>query len=145
MKAIAIALLAMLALPAHAAEEFCSSGKPHAVDIESEARMEKAVTTADMREVQGWTHEAWDKELNRVYAQLMQGLEKDKDGATKLRAAQKAWLRFRDAEVEWLWSKAMHGRSGTAGPLNVSGAATTMLRQRVCDLTLSLQARENGT
>ena len=138
MKILAAALL-VAALPAHAAEEFCGSGKPHSIDVRTDAGMEKATTTVDMREVQGRAYQAWDRELNRVYRELLRGL--DKDSAAKLKKAQKAWLLWRDSETAWLWSEAMHGNSGTAGPLNVSGAGTEMVRQRTCDLMNGLRVR----
>mgnify|MGYP000861382073 CR=1 FL=1 len=43
-------------------------------------------------------YEEWDKELNIVYQKIM----KDADSVTKnkLRNAQRAWIKFRDSEIE---------------------------------------------
>jgi uncharacterized protein YecT (DUF1311 family) len=41
-------------------------------------------------------HDAWDRELNRVYGQLMGKL--DPQSRTLLRDAQRQWLAFRDAD-----------------------------------------------
>ena len=136
---LATSLLLACAPPASAAEAYCDSGKPHPIDVAAERRLASAVTTVDMRAAQGEAHAAWDRELNRVYRELMRGL--DKDSAARLTKAQKAWLAYRDAEVDWLWSKAMHGDAGTSGPLNVSGAGTALVRQRTCELGRSLQVR----
>lgn len=136
----AAALLALCIWnPAHAAEPWCDSGKPHPIDVDSDKRMDTATTTVDIRAAQGDAYQAWDRELNRVYRELIRGL--DKDSAARLKKAQKAWLAYRDGEVDWLWSKAMYGDAGTSGPINVSGAGTALLRQRTCELSRSLQVR----
>lgn len=139
MKPLSPLLLCLVALPAFADGNFCGTDKPHPIDVEAGKRMETAMTTVDIRDAQGQAYQAWDKELNRIYRELMRGL--DKDSAAKLKKAQKAWIAFRDSEVDWLWSKAIYGDAGTSGPVNVSGADTEMVRQRVCELTKSLQAR----
>jgi uncharacterized protein YecT (DUF1311 family) len=137
-----LAAMLLVALPAPAAEPYCDTGKPHPIDVAEAKRAQTATTTVDMRAAQSDAYQAWDKELNRVYAELLRGLAADKASASKLRKAQRAWLAYRDGEIEWLWSKAMYGSSGTAGPLNVSGAGTQMVRQRTCELQRSLQARD---
>jgi uncharacterized protein YecT (DUF1311 family) len=41
-----------------------------------------------------------DKEMNETYATILKEYAKDPQFITKLRAAQRAWLAFRDAELE---------------------------------------------
>lgn len=135
------ALSPCVAPSVHAAEAWCDTGQPHAIDTAEARRLQSAMTTVDIRAAQGEAYAAWDRELNRVYRELLRGL--DKDSAVRLKKAQKAWLAYRDSEVDWLWSKAMYGDAGTSGPVNVSGAGTALVRQRTCDLRRSLDVRRN--
>ena len=137
-------LSSCLAAPAHAddTDAWCDTGKPHPIDVAADRRMDTATTTVDIRAVQGDTYVAWDGELNRVYRELARGL--DKDSAARLKKAQQAWMAFRDAEVAWLWSRAMYGDAGTSGPINVSGAGTALVRQRTCELSRSLEIRRTN-
>lgn len=130
-----------LSLPTQATEAYCNTDKPHAIDSAMAKRLDTATTTVDMRNAQGEAYTAWDKELNRVYGALMRSLANDQESAAKLKKAQKAWLAYRDGEIEWLWSNAMYADAGTSGPLNVSGAGIEMVRQRTCELERSLQVR----
>lgn len=127
---------------AFAVEAWCDSARPHPIDAAANKRLDSAVTTVDIRGAQGEAYAAWDKELNRVYRELMRGL--DKDSAARLKKAQKAWLAYRDAEVDWLWSKALYGDAGTSGPVNVSGAGTELVRQRTCELSRNLEIRRTN-
>ncbi len=45
-------------------------------------------------------YDAADKQLNDTWKALMKKLKDDKAATAKLRVAQKAWIAFRDAEVE---------------------------------------------
>ena len=126
-------LLALFASPAFAADNFCDTGKPHPIDVWFEEAMDKtAGITLNIRNVQAEAHRRWDKELNRVYSELLARLKRS--DRNRLRKAQSAWIRFRDAEVAWLWSEAMHGQGGTLAPVIVSDVGRELLKQRVCQL-----------
>jgi uncharacterized protein YecT (DUF1311 family) len=117
-----------------AAENFCDTGKPHAIDLWFEKAMDQTEgVTANIRDVQGEAYSRWDKELNRVYGEL---LNKFNDADKKrLREAQRAWLKFRDAESDLLWAEALYGGvGGTLAPVAVSDAGRMIVRQRVCTL-----------
>src|SRR6185503_10302576 len=105
LKFIIALLLAVFAPPAFAAENFCDTGKPHPIDVWFEQAMDQTEgITVNIRDVQGEAYSRWDKELNRVYSALLTKLKgPDKN---RLKAAQRAWIKFQDAEVSWLWSKA---------------------------------------
>ncbi len=126
-------LLAVFASPVFAADNFCDTGKPHAIDVWFEQAMDKTDgVTTNIRSVQSEAYSRWDKEMNRVFSELLTRLKApDK---SRLIKAQRAWIRFRDAEVEWLWSKSMHGQGGTLAPVIVSDAGRDLLKQRVCEL-----------
>lgn len=74
-----------------------------------------------------------DKELNKVYKQLLGTL--DDEGAKLLKASQRAWITFRDAEATFAADEA---RGGSMSPMLYSGTLgrlteqrTEMLRQRL--------------
>ena len=59
-------------------------------------------TTQGMVECIGASYEAWDAALNEAYRTAMASLSQEEAGL--LRAAQREWIRFRDAESEFLAS-----------------------------------------
>jgi uncharacterized protein YecT (DUF1311 family) len=70
-----------------------------------------------------------DKELNRVYAKLNKALEPSKQ--KRLVAAQRAWIKFRDAESDF-WASQMEG--GSAEPMLNMGHKAHMTEQRTKEL-----------
>lgn len=129
-------LLALLCTPALAEENFCGRATPHPIDRElSEAAIRSGGVTVDLRDAQSTAYAAWDKELNRVYAQLLQAATPS--GRETLRKAQRAWLAFDQAQAGWDASR--HSDEGTSAALNMAGAALQRRRARVCDLESDLQ------
>lgn len=70
-----------------------------------------------------------DANLNKIYAQVLAKL--DDEGKAKLRAAQRAWVTFRDAQAE-LDADLMRG--GSAAPLLHSGSMKVNTERRIADL-----------
>ncbi|MDM8559702.1 lysozyme inhibitor LprI family protein [Candidatus Parabeggiatoa sp. HSG14] len=70
----------------------------HPIDNLEEACLDKSNITVDMMNCHNQAYEMWDSELNQVYKSLMKKL--DKPGKKVLRNAQRAWLKYRDAEME---------------------------------------------
>lgn len=66
-----------------------------------------------------------DATLNKIYAQVLAKL--DEEGQGKLKAAQRAWVAFRDAQAEL---DADFMRGGSAAPLLRSGSLAGSTRQR---------------
>ena len=120
--------------PLFAADNFCDSGKPHPIDVWFENAMSKTGgVTVDIRNVQGEAYSRWDKELNRLYTELLNKLANE--DKKKLREAQRAWVKFRDAEFELLWAEALYGGvGGTLAPVAVADAGRAIVRDRVCTL-----------
>jgi uncharacterized protein YecT (DUF1311 family) len=58
-----------------------------------------AISTVDMLNCNAENLASEDKRLNDVYKKLL--AKEDKEGQKKLRAAQRAWITFRDAECEY--------------------------------------------
>ncbi len=133
MKITACLFLLLCCQSVLAQENFCDTGKPHAIDLWFEKEMDKTEgVTVNIRNVQSDAYSRWDKELNRVYGGLLTKLN-DAD-KKRLREAQRAWLKFFEAETELLWAEALFGSGGTSAPVAVSDRAREMVRQRVCTL-----------
>lgn len=66
-----------------------------------------------------------DRELNKVYKEVLATL--DDEGAKLLKASQRAWIAFRDAEAE---SAADEARGGSMAPLLYSGTVARLTEQR---------------
>ena len=112
MKLAITLFLVLFAYPTFAAENFCDTGNPHPIDVWFEQAMDKTDRiTVNIRNVQAEAYRRWDKELNRVYRDLLTKL-KDPD-KNRLKEPQRAWIKFQEAEVKWLWSEAMYGQGGT--------------------------------
>lgn len=69
----------------------------------NESCMDKARTQFDMNQCAGSEFEKADKELNRLYQSILAEYADNKLFIEKLKAAQLAWIKFRDAEMEALF------------------------------------------
>ncbi|GGD04522.1 lysozyme inhibitor LprI family protein [Halopseudomonas salina] len=133
-----IIALATFAPWSYAADVFCDTGRIHPIDDQFALELEQSGgTTVDIRNAQGNAHEGWDRELNRVYRELMDILPAEEK--LLLRDAQRAWLNFRDTEARFWWSENISG-GGTMQPINVSGYGIEQLKGRVCQLSKYEQA-----
>lgn len=83
MKITLIALMSLFAVSAFANDVNCDD----------------AVSTYDMKICESQRYEIQDKRLNDQYAKLMK--KNDKQGQSKLKAAQRAWIAYRDAECDY--------------------------------------------
>ena len=104
----------------------CSYLVPGADLLASSQDCTEAHSTAEMRSCANARYQEADSELNRVYRQLMSGLSLP--GREQLKAAQQAWLGFRDKNAAFV--AAMAGE-GTMVPLVETAELTTVTRQRV--------------
>ncbi len=79
---------------------------------------------------------AWDRELNRVYRELMDEL--DERQRLKLRDAQRKWTAFRDSEVDAVGT--IYGSlEGTVFLVMQSEAVSSLTRERVRQLNGMLE------
>lgn len=137
----ALTLLAAGTHTAHAAEHFCGQTSAHPIDKAQAAAAERSGgVTVDLRDAQSAAYAAWDKELNRVYAQALKAAGPARRDA--LRAAQRAWLAFDTAQGRW--DAMLHADQGTSAALNIAGAALERRRARVCDLSRDLQSLKDS-
>ncbi len=107
----------------------------HKIDIWLEEAIKKDSSTAGMREATNEAREMWDKEMNETYQRLLDRSSEEQKEI--LKAAQKAWVAFRDANGE-LITEFVVKDGGTAHQL----IATSMGYQMVKDRALQLKAYE---
>ena len=102
----ALLLLALSAAPAFAQNQF-------EMNREAEASFTKA-----------------DAELNRVYAKVIATL--DDEGRAKLKAAQRAWVAFRDAQADFEMDS--EARGGSMAPMIHAGVRASVTKARIAQL-----------
>jgi len=104
-------------------------GQTRDLNSPSAADCSQATTTAAMRTCQNTRYEAAQHNLETVYQSLLKQL--DSAGKEKLRRAQRAWLRFRDANADFQASAA---QGGTLAPLVRITVLTDMTNARTAEL-----------
>lgn len=92
---VGVGLLLLTASPARAQE---NREKPDPIDAEIEWLESKDPSTAGMVQAASRGCELWDRELNRVYQELLKEIAAAE--REKLRSSQRAWVTFRDANRE---------------------------------------------
>ena len=103
--------------------------KKHPIDMWLEKCMEKEnYTTAGMLNCSSQALDKWDKELNRVYKELIKKLSPEEKEL--LKQSQLQWIRFRDAEFKWIESF-YNSRKGTMFPLMEIGDKMHLVSERV--------------
>jgi uncharacterized protein YecT (DUF1311 family) len=86
---------------------------------------------------------AADAELNHVYQDLLSKTKVDANATTKLRHAQRAWVAFRDAQLEALYPAQDKQREyGTIYPMCYAIVATAMTKERTAQLRRMLQEKD---
>ena len=130
---ISLVLALLLAAPLHAQTD------PHPIEAELSRCMEtpEGMSTHGMRQCLGNASEAWDKEMNRIWGELMRELPAP--AKDSLRAAQRKWIAFRDAELEAL-AQSYGAMPGTMYLVMHADAASTLTRDRVRQLDALLEA-----
>lgn len=94
-------------------------------------------TQADMNEAARAEYTAAETELNRVYQQILQARKSDVEFTLKFKAAQRAWLVFREAQAQALYPAADKRRAyGSVYPL----CRAQTLTQLTIERTKQLQA-----
>lgn len=137
----AFTLLAAGTQAVHAAEHFCGQRTAHPIDKALGAASERSSgVTVDLIDAQNAAYAAWDKELNRIYAQVLKAAGPSRRDT--LRTAQRAWLAFDTAQGQW--DSAVFADQGSSAALNIGGAALERRRARVCALTNDLDSLKDS-
>lgn len=84
---------------------------------------------AELNDAAGRDYKKTDQEMNAAYKKLMNVL--DRDQKADLKTAQVAWLKFRDAEGEFLSSKA---KGGTIHPMIHAAHLAHITQERTREL-----------
>jgi uncharacterized protein YecT (DUF1311 family) len=106
-----------------------------------------ARTQAEMNECTRDIFLAADAELNRVYQRILREYEDDAVFIEKLRKAQRAWLAFRDAELEALYPHLEEdalAHYGSVWPVCINLVLEEMTMNRVADLRRWLEGVKEG-
>jgi uncharacterized protein YecT (DUF1311 family) len=101
------------------------------IDTSYAKAMEKDYSTAGMRDAANQARSMWDKDMNATYERLMALLDQRQQAA--LREAQRAWLKYRDAEGTALGS-IVAVQDGTIWQLSATTQAMELVRQRALQL-----------
>jgi uncharacterized protein YecT (DUF1311 family) len=120
-KGICLAMCLTLSLPAFSLYAHDCGNEPNTVAIEEchQKRYEKA-----------------DRELNKVYAEIMKDLSPE--GQKKLKEAQRAWLRYRDAA--YAFGVEFHKESRSYGRVAFADYRATVVEKRVLELKYLTQS-----
>ncbi|MES1941082.1 hypothetical protein T5B8_12613 [Salinisphaera sp. T5B8] len=104
-----------------------------------DARLANASTTRAMNQASTDMAQALDDELNTAYKQLMTRLTPAQQAG--LRASQRRWLAFLDAEFEFLNRLFTRESHGTSAALDVGQARNALVRARARTLWSYLEQR----
>lgn len=102
-------------------------------------------TQTDMNEAARVEYTGADAELNRVYQQILQARKADLEFVLKFKAAQRAWLIFRDAHVQALFPAADKRRAyGSVYPLCRWQILTELTHERTKQLKVWTEPPAEG-
>ena len=93
-------ILALFSVFLLAAVAIAQEPAQHPIDKALEACTDKNGSTAGMVECTDKAYAAWDKELNKIYGELMRALKPTQKEA--LRLAQLEWIKYRDINFKFI-------------------------------------------
>jgi uncharacterized protein YecT (DUF1311 family) len=85
-----------------------------------------------------------DEELNRTYNKILRVYKDDTEFIEKLRAAQRAWIAFRDAHIASIFPKSRQGEYGSVKPMCTCEILATFTSERTKVLNQWLTGVEEG-
>ena len=85
-----------------------------------------------------------DKELNAVYQKVLTSYKSDAAFLKNLKAAQKVWIQFRDAEMKMKYPERGPGYYGSAQPMCRSDYQAKLTRERIKTLQEWIDGVEEG-
>ena len=124
-----------------------AAGVIHPIDKEINRCVDTTPSTHGMMDCIEEGKKKWDRELNRLYKELMTTLSKE--GQSALRTAQKAWIPWRDREftlIDETYSTIYTFLGGGSLLLmNASAASMEVVRRRTLELDQLLKAVKKGS
>ena len=101
-------------------------------------------TQAELNMMQYDSYKKTDKKLNEVYQAILKEYKSDTEFIKNLRASQRIWITFRDAEVKVKFPDREDGYYGSIHPLCVSLYLEDLTQDRISTLNLWLKGSEEG-
>lgn len=101
-------------------------------------------TQSEMNEAEHKKFLEADKELNQVYKQILKEYKTDTVFIKNLKASQRLWVQFRDAEMKTMYPQREPGYYGSIHPMCWSIYKTELTNDRIKKLKLWLQGQEEG-
>lgn len=109
---------------------------------------DKAQTQVELNSCAGAEYAAADSELNRIYKSILEKYREDPKFIAKLRASQREWLKYRDAEFETKFPHADESKSthyyGSIFPMCAAQYRAHLTRERIDKLRVWLDGTEEG-
>jgi uncharacterized protein YecT (DUF1311 family) len=124
-----------------AATAIGQESKTDAIDKQINALFENAKSRSEEQAAYDKGLALWDKEMNRVYGELMKGLSKE--AASLLKKSQRTWLAFRSQQVAYL-DEFYNAFSGTEYLTAHAYAVMDGTRQRTLSLAKQLKYIDAG-
>lgn len=102
-----------------------------------EVDCDNAMTQSDMNYCSAMDYQAADDDLNQTYQELMAVL--DQPDRTLLKAAQRAWVSYRDAQCTF---DTAGTATGSIHPMLLASCMASLTEQQTAQLKLSLNCEE---
>lgn len=101
-------------------------------------------TQAEMNMMQYESYKKADKKLNEVYQAILKEYKSDAEFIKNLRASQRIWITFRDAEVKVKFPDREAGYYGSIHPLCISAYMEELTLDRVATLSQWIKGAQEG-
>jgi len=88
--------------------------------------------------------EKTDKELNLVYQKILKDYNSDANFIKNIKASQKTWIQFRDAEMKVKFPETEEGYYGSVFPMCWSSYMEELTKERIKKLKIWLDGIEEG-
>ena len=96
---------------------------------------EKAVAQPELNACADAEAKRMDAELNKVYQQVLAGAKDDADATAKIKAAERAWVAYRDAYLEAMYpAKDKQAEYGSMYLMEVALLRAKLTRQQIAAL-----------
>lgn len=121
----------------------CQETKEATPTIDADPTGTSGIVENDQQKIFSSYQEA-DKELNRVYQQILSDYRLDTEFIRNLKKSQQVWITFRDAELEMKYPQRQAGYYGSSHPQCRSIYLHHLTEQRLRTLRQWLVAEEEG-
>jgi uncharacterized protein YecT (DUF1311 family) len=144
-RSVVVHAIAWIALSSATACFAMPPGNPPSEESQPPRSPHQGDTQRDVNDQARADYKAADREMNRVYTAVLSKYAKDATFIAKLKAAQRAWLVFRDADMAANYPDPdPQSAYGSAYPMCMSRNATELTRQRTEQLKVWLKGTEEG-